>query len=132
MKSQFVNMILAIIIVLSFVFIVWAIGFIIPRYWLTAILLIYCIYIFYRILNPKIRYYFVTYWYSNMGRGRMFISSNRLRVYEIEKDIAQYKEVDNVVIDYYAQITKEEYEYQTNQKINNSKKSWWANKVKLT
>lgn len=119
MKNKVKSIIVAILVVLSICFIVWAVGLIIPRYWLTAILLIYCIYILYRVLNPKTKYYFVTYWHSNIGRGRIFITCDRFRVCDIEKDIAKYNGVENAVIDYYKQISKEEYEYQTSQITNN-------------
>lgn len=123
MGNKIKSIIIATLVVLSICFIVWSVGLIIPRYWLTAVLLIYCIYILYRVLNPKKKYYFVTYWFSNMGRGRIFIPCDKFRVCDIEKDIAKYFGVENVIIDYYRQISKEEYEFQTNQITKKSKRN---------
>lgn len=62
MKNKIECMITSILIVLSFVFITWSIGFIIPRYWVTIAFLAYGIYLIYGILNPKKKYYFASYW----------------------------------------------------------------------
>lgn len=109
----------AILIVLSAVLIVEIVGLIIPRYYITAILLIYCVHILYRVLNPKKRFYFVTYWLPGGCRGRVFINCDRFRVHDVEKNIANDKHSENVVIDYYMRISKEEYEYQTELTTNN-------------
>lgn len=53
MKNKIECLITSILIVLSFVFITWAIGLIIPRYWITIAFLVYGIYLIYGILNPK-------------------------------------------------------------------------------
>lgn len=53
MKNKIECLITSILIVLSFVFITWSIGFIIPRYWITIAFLVYGIYLIYGILNPK-------------------------------------------------------------------------------
>lgn len=53
MKNKIECLITSILIVLSFVFITWSIGFIIPRYWVTIAFLVYGIYLIYGILNPK-------------------------------------------------------------------------------
>lgn len=58
------------------------------------------------------KYYFVTYWFQNNGRGRIFVSCDRFRICDIEKYIAQCYGIERVIVDYYKQITKEE--YQTN------------------
>lgn len=117
MKNKIECIVTAILVVLSVMFIVWAIGLIIPGYCITAIALIYCVCLIYRILNPKKRYYFVTYWLPRGGRGRIFIVCDKFRVCDIEKDIANDNSEENVVIDYYKQISKEEYEYQTDTTI---------------
>lgn len=119
MKNRIECIVTAILVVLSVMFIVWAVGLIIPGYCITAIALIYCVYLIYGILNPKKRYYFVTYWLPRGGRGRIFIVCDKFRVCDTEKDIANDNGEENVVIDYYKQISKEEYEYQTD---NNYKK----------
>lgn len=103
----------AILIVLSFMFIIEIVGLIIPRHYITVILLIYCVHIIYKILNPPKRFYFATFWLPRGDRGRIFIKCDKFRVYDVEKDIASYTHSENVVIDYYMQISKEEYEYQT-------------------
>lgn len=117
MKNKIECLLAAVLVVLSVMFIVGVVGLILPRYWITAIALVYCIYLLYRILNPKKRYYFVTYWLSRGGRGRKFIVCDKFRVCDIEKDIANDNNEENVVIDYYKQISKEEYEYQTDTTI---------------
>ena len=113
MKNKIECLLAAVLVVLSVIFIVGVVGLILPRYWITAIALVYCIYLLYRILNPKKRYYFVTYLLPRGGRGRIFIVCDKFRVCDIEKDIANDNSEENVVIDYYKQISKEEYEYQT-------------------
>lgn len=113
MKNKIECLIIAVLIISSAVFIVCIIGLIIPRYWLTVILLIYGVYLIYRVLNPKKRYYFVTYWLPKGDRGRVFIACDKFRVRSIEEGIAQDKGAENAVIDYYRQISKEEYECQT-------------------
>lgn len=62
MKNKIECLITSILIVLSFVFITWSIGFIIPRYWITIAFLVYGIYLIYGILNPKKKYYLASYW----------------------------------------------------------------------
>lgn len=113
MKNKIECLLAAVLVVLSVMFIVGVVGLILPRYWITAIALVYCIYLLYRILNPKKRYYFVTYWLPRGDRGRVFIACDKFRVYDAEKDIAKDRRTENAVIDYYKQISKEEYEYQT-------------------
>lgn len=108
MKNRIECIVTAILVVLSVMFIVWAVGLIIPGYCITAIALIYCVYLIYS---------FVTYWLPRGGRGRIFIVCDKFRVCDIEKDIANDNSEENVVIDYYKQISKEEYEYQTDTTI---------------
>lgn len=67
MKNKIECLITSILIVLSFVFITWSIGFIIPRYWVTIAFLVYGIYLIYGILNPKKKYYFASYWLPGGG-----------------------------------------------------------------
>lgn len=114
MKNKIECLITSILIVLSFVFITWSIGFIIPRYWVTIAFLVYGIYLIYGILNPKKKYYFASYWLPGGGgeRGRIFIACDEFKVREMEKSIAKDKGVENAVIDYYRQISKEEYKIQ--------------------
>lgn len=113
MKNKIECIVTAILVVLSSVFIIGAVGLILPRYWIMAIVQIYGVSLIYRILNPKKRFYFVTYWLPGGDRGRIFINCDKFRVHDVEKDIASYTHSENVVIDYYMQISKEEYEYQT-------------------
>lgn len=113
MKNKIECLITSILIVLSFVFITWAIGLIIPRYWITIAFLVYGIYLIYGILNPKKKYYFASYWLPRGDRGRIFIACDEFKVRETEEIIAKDKGVGNAVIDYYRQISKEEYKIQT-------------------
>ena len=104
------DILFAILIVLCVMFIVGAVGLVIPGYWITAIALIYCVYLIYRILNPKERFYFVTYWIPGGARGRTFVSSKKLIIFDLEKAIAKDVGCEKVLIDYYNLISKEEYE----------------------
>ena len=45
-------------------------------------------------------------------RGRLLIACDEFKVREMEKSIAKDKGVENAVIDYYRQISKEEYKIQ--------------------
>lgn len=45
-------------------------------------------------------------------RGRIFIACDEFKVWEMEESIAKDKGVENAVIDYYRQISKEEYKIQ--------------------
>lgn len=112
MKNKIECLITSILIVLSFVFITWAIGLIIPMYWITIAFLAYGIYLIYGILNPKKKYYFASYWLPGGERGRIFIACDEFKVWEMEESIAKDKGVENAVIDYYRQISKEEYKIQ--------------------
>lgn len=112
MKNKIECLITSILIVLSFVFITWSIGFIIPRYWITIAFLVYGIYLIYGILNPKKKYYLASYWLPGGERGRIFIECDEFKVWEMEKSIAKDIGVENAVIDYYRQISKEEYKIQ--------------------
>lgn len=76
-------------------------------------LLVYGIYLIYGILNPKKKYYFASYWLPGGERGRIFIACDKFKVWEMEENIAKDKRVENAVIDYYRQISKEEYKIQT-------------------
>lgn len=83
-----------------------------PRYWITIAFLVYGIYLIYGILNPKKKYYFASYWLPRGDRGRIFIACDEFKVREMEEIIAKDKGVENAVIDYYRQISKEEYKIQ--------------------
>lgn len=111
MKKKIICITTAILMVSSAMFIIWAIGLIIPKIWLTIIALIYCIYLIYHEINPKRKYYFITYWLPGGGRGRTFISCDKFKIRDTENEIAKDKGADNAVIDYYRQISKGEYEY---------------------
>lgn len=94
MKNKIECLITSILIVLSFVFITWSIGFIIPRYWVTIAFLVYGIYLIYGILNPKKKYYFASYWLPGGERGRIFIACDEFKVREMEESIAKDKRVE--------------------------------------
>lgn len=58
----------------------------------------------------KNKYYFIAYWFKNNGRGRTFVCCDRFRIRDIENYIAQSCGIECVIIDYYKQITEEEYQ----------------------
>lgn len=62
--------------------------------------------------QPKEKYYLASYWLPGGERGRIFIECDEFKVWEMEKSIAKDKGVENAVIDYYRQISKEEYKIQ--------------------
>lgn len=120
MKDKIECMIVATLIVLfvctlvflSVCFIAWAVGLAITRYLLTSVLLIYAIYIIYRAMNPKHRYYFVSYVHAK-GFGAL---SLRTQGYLVRKEAEAFINqenfggTDSIVILYYKELSKKEYE----------------------
>lgn len=114
MTSKIKAILLATLIVISACFIVWTLGLVIPRYLFTALLLLYGIYLIYRVLNPKKRYYFVSYAH-NRGFGALSIGTQGFLIRkEAEEFINQenFGGMGSIAIIYYREISKDEYDAQ--------------------
>lgn len=114
MKSKIKAILLATLIIISVCFIAWAVGLVIPRYLFVAVLLLYGIYLIYRMLNPKKRYYFVSYVHAKGFGVSILWTQGYLIRKEAEAFINQeyFEGKDSIAILYYREISKDEYDAQ--------------------
>lgn len=127
MKDKIECMIVATLIVLfvctlvflSVCFIAWAVGLVITRYLLTSALLIYAIYTIYRVMNPKRRYYFVSYAHAK-GFGALSLS---VKGYFVRKEVEAFIDQELfegnglITVLYYKELSQKEFKAQKKERI---------------